>query len=148
MERDDSISFSSVIVALLLLDRHITSVEIVNFLSRLECEDIEVSDNNDDVDDLLICVLVEACYSYSLKESLRYDTVLFNGVTVHGFLKSFVDDRVLKLILDDNIYSSKYLSNFSENKQIKQVNDNFNHLEKIKKLVKRNSRYSFLSRVP
>ena len=66
-------------------------------------------------------------YSYSLKESLRYDTVLFNGVTVHGFLKSFVDDRVLKLILDDNIYSSKYLSNFSENKQIKQVNDNFGH---------------------
>lgn len=156
MEQDSLISFSSVVATLLLLDRNITSVEIVNFLSRLDCEDIGVSDENDEVDDLLRCVVVKPSYSYSLKDDLEYDTFIFSDVTVHGFLCSFVDKRVFDLILSDSIYSEKYFKNIQKNERIKEFyhsnsisSDNEFELgdvklKKEKKLIKRNPWSSFL----
>lgn len=157
MEQEDSISFTSVVAGLLLLQRCVTSTEIVNFLSRLSCEDIEVNDIEDGMDDLLQYVCIDVNYSYLLKNNLEYDTILYENVTVHEFLENYVDKRILNVIQKDSVYYDLYKKNCPNCKQtsvysnlstnVKQQWKMLDVFKKIRKRSKTGPGYSFLESI-
>ena len=99
MEQDSFLPFSSVVASLLLYKRKVTGVEVINFISLLSQENIFISDEEDEyMNSLMICI---DCYNYDyfeIKESLDYDSYLFNDVTVKEFLYSKSSLGVLNFI--------------------------------------------------
>ena len=99
MEQDSFLPFSSVVASLLLYKRKVTGVEVINFISLLSQENIFISDEEDEyMNSLMICI---DCYNYDyfeIKESLDYDSYLFNDVTVKEFLYSKSSLVVLNFI--------------------------------------------------
>lgn len=93
MEQTQSIPFSTLIASLLLCKRQITSVEVVNAISRLCCEGIDICD--DDYDCLSSCVIVDNNYCFSLKMELDYDSFIFSNVRVKEFLLEKADFKLL-----------------------------------------------------
>ena len=119
MEQNDLISFTSVIAGMLLCKRVLTSSEIVNFISELNCEGIEIDDywNNEE---LFPIVNMDSNYSFRLRDDFSYDTVLPCGITVRDFLYRNTDKRVLSVIYGNQKYSEMYskkycLSNCTDN---------------------------------
>lgn len=111
MEQNDLISFTSVIAGMLLCKRVLTSSEIVNFISELNCEGMEIDDywNNEE---LFPIVNMDSNYSFSLKSELSYDTILECGMNVRDFLQKNTDSRVLKAIHRNRKYNEMYLMNY------------------------------------
>ena len=111
MEQNDLISFTSVIAGMLLCKRVLTSSEIVNFISELNCEGMEIDDywNNEE---LFPIVDMDSNYSFSLKSELSYDTILKCGMSVRDFLQKNTDIRVLDAIHRDQKYNEMYLMNY------------------------------------
>lgn len=119
MEQNDLISFTSVIAGMLLCKRVLTSSEIVNFISELNCEGMEIDDywNNEE---LFPIVNMDSNYSFRLRDDFSYDTVLPCGITVRDFLYRNTDKRVLSIIYGNQKYSEMYskkycLSNCADN---------------------------------
>ena len=108
MEQNDLISFTSVIAGMLLCKRVLTSSEIVNFISELNCEGMEIDDywNNEE---LFPIVDMDSNYSFSLKPELSYDTILKCGMNVRDFLQKNTDSRVLDAIHRNQKYNEMYL---------------------------------------
>ena len=111
MEQNDLISFTSVIAGMLLCKRVLTSSEIVNFISELNCEGMEIDDywNNEE---LFQIVDMDSNYSFSLKPELSYDTILKCGMNVRDFLQKNTDSRVLDAIHRNQKYNEMYLMNY------------------------------------
>lgn len=111
MEQNDLISFTSVIAGMLLCKRVLTSSEIVNFISELNCEGMEIDDywNNEE---LFPIVDMDSNYSFSLKPELSYDTILKCGMNVRDFLRKNTDGRVLDAIHRNQKYNEMYLMNY------------------------------------
>ena len=111
MEQNDLISFTSVIAGMLLCKRVLTSSEIVNFISELNCEGMEIDDywNNEE---LFPIVDMDSNYSFSLKSELSYDTILKCGMSVRDFLQKNTDSRVLDAIHRVQKYNEMYLKNY------------------------------------
>ncbi len=123
MEQSDLISFTSVVASLLLCKRYITSSEIINFTSKLNCEGFEI-DEDWNIDELSLCVDMDSQYSFILKNKLSYDSVLYDHITVRKFLKSYSDEKILKVIQEDQYFGSFYLENCQNDVQeTKQVDD-------------------------
>ena len=98
MEQGIFLPFSSLIASMLLFKRHITSLEIVNFISMLSSENIFIDDEFDDIDSLLLCV---NCFNYAyfdIKEIFNYDSVLNNEKTVREFLNELASKEIIDLI--------------------------------------------------
>lgn len=110
MEQNDLISFTSVIAGMLLCKRVLTSSEIVNFISELNCEGMEIDDywNNEELSPI---VYMDERYSFGLKCDLNYDTKIYPDVDVETFLKQHADSRVLKVIFSNESYNKLYLEN-------------------------------------
>ena len=110
MEQNDLISFTSVIAGMLLCKRVLTSSEIVNFISELNCEGMEIDDywNNEELSPI---VYMDDRYSFGLKCDLNYDTKIYPDVDVETFLKQHADSRVLKVIFSNESYNKLYLEN-------------------------------------
>lgn len=108
MEQNDLISFTSVIAGMLLCKRVLTSSEIVNFISELNCEGMEIDDywNNEE---LFPIVDMDSNYSFRVRDNLSYDTVLKCGITVRDFLHQNTDKRVLNAIRKNQKYNEMYL---------------------------------------
>lgn len=111
MEQNDLISFTSVIAGMLLCKRVLTSSEIVNFISELNCEGMEIDDywNNEE---LFPIVNMDSNYYFRLRDDFSYDTVLPCGITVRDFLYRNTDKRVLSVICGNQKYSEMYSKNY------------------------------------
>ncbi len=148
MEQIDLISFTSVIAGMLLCKRVLTSSEIVNFISELNCKGMEIDDywNNEE---LLLIVNMSSDYSIELKKELSYDTILKCGMSVWNFLQKNTDERVLRTIYENKNYDEMfslncYLSNSDSNNCQKSSLDvsNLNRVNFFPKVKKRNLFYS------
>ena len=85
MEQVDSINFSSIIASSLLYKDRVSSVELVNYCSKIESNfDVEIID--DDIDYLFECVDMGNDASFYIKTNLGYESVLTCGETVYDFL--------------------------------------------------------------
>ena len=110
MEQTDLIPFTSVIAGMLLCKRVLTSGEIVNFISELSCEGMEIDEywNNEELSPI---VYMNDQYSFGLKDGLFYDSVLSSGLNVSDFLVAHTDIRVLDYIHSQAKYEEMYLRN-------------------------------------
>lgn len=102
MSNDDSISFSSLLAGLLLLNKVVTSGEIINKISFLEDKGIYVDDEDDDISYLECCVDFDHYRVFSLKKGYDYDSILGDDISVFDFLMSVAGDKVLKLLKGDH----------------------------------------------
>ncbi len=148
MEQNDLISFTSVIAGMLLCKRVLTSSEIVNFISELNCEGMEIDDywNNEE---LFPIVDMDSNYSFSLKPELSYDTILKCGMNVRDFLQKNTDSRVLDAIHRNQKYNEMYLMNYylsdynGNNSQEPSLKvSNFKKRDLLSKVKKRSFLYS------
>ena len=67
MDSDTSVMFSSLIAGMLLYQREMRAIDIVNVISFFALRDIDVSDENDDMSCLYCCV----SFNYKRSISLR-----------------------------------------------------------------------------
>lgn len=153
MEQNDLISFTSVIASMLLCKRVLTSSEIVNFISELNCEGMEIDDywNNEE---LFPIVYMDEKYSFGLKNGLDYDTMISSDVNVRSFLKQHSDTRVLNAIFSSKVYNNLYLENgnlskkecFEDRKSSKTYNESYLDTKvSLPKMKKKSLIYSILA---
>ena len=101
MEQVESIPFSGLISGMLLRNRKVTSIEVVNMMSYLEEMGIMVETQNDDLDQLSCCVEISSKCDFEIRKGLDYETVLYSGVTVSQYLLMYTKEEVLSLIYND-----------------------------------------------
>ena len=92
--------FSSLVASMLLYKKYVTSVEIINFISLLGKDNIFISDElDDDLSNLMLCIDYPCDFDYfKLKDSLSFETVLFENVTVRDYLISKSSFDILNCI--------------------------------------------------
>ena len=99
MEQIYSINFSSLIASFLLHKNKVSSVELVNYCSKIESEfDVEIVD--DDIEYLFECVDMDYDSSFCIRSNLDYESVLPCGKTVYDFLK----ENSLPVIINSKIF--------------------------------------------
>ena len=86
MEPMETVPFSSLIAGMLLENRELSTLDIVNMISKLSDYNINVEDEEDDLDYLGLCVEIGPNYRFSLRKGMDYDTKLYGNVTVYMFL--------------------------------------------------------------
>lgn len=110
MEQYDLISFTSVISSLLLCKRVLNASEIVNFISELSCEGMEIDDDFGSEVLFPVVYMDDQC-SFGLNKDFSYEDVLPTGETVKDFLESHTDARVMSFIHHSSKYEAMYLIN-------------------------------------
>ncbi len=141
MEQSESIPFSSLIAGLLLMKKSVSSIEIVNVISRLDEKGIAVDDENDDISSLLLCVTIDYKYCFSLKDGFSYETVLNSNINVETFLKRHTNEKFLSFLKNDSIYHELYSKRFFN--PVYSVNYN----SKLEDTNSNNSKLDFMERV-
>ena len=129
MEQVESVSFSSVLATLLLSKARVSAFDIVNFISKISQGDGKIIYNveDDSIDYLFVCIDSLIDGGFKIKDTMDYNTVLYDGVTVFDFLKkNSLNDSVKSFLFDDksvnsfenlnkgNFENMKFASNFSE----------------------------------
>ncbi len=141
MEQSESIPFSSLIAGLLLIKDRVSSVEIVNVISRLMDKGIVIDDENDDIDCLLLCVMIDRKYCFSLRDGFSYETMLTSNINVETFLKSHTNEEILSFLKNDVFYQEFYSKRF-----LVPVH-NVNHDPMLKVVQNKDFRLAFMDKV-
>ena len=97
------------IAGVLLLTNHVSSVDVINLMSRLSMRGISVDDENDDIFRLACCVDMDKYCFFSLRNGFDYQTKLANGNTVSQYLEGVAGSKVLDYLKNDSIYGTLYL---------------------------------------
>lgn len=104
MEQCYSVPISGVIATLLLSNRKVTNIDIVNFESKLANCDIGIDIYEDDnIDNLFVCVEVDDNMNFKLKDKFGYDSIIYDNVTVRDFLSyNSLSDEMVRVIFDNS----------------------------------------------
>lgn len=124
MEQCYSVPISQVIATLLLSSRKVTSIDIVNFESKLANYDIGIDINEDDnIEHLFVCVEVDSNMNSKLRDRFGYDSIIFDDVTVRDFLKkNALSDEIVGIIFDncdDDLVRNICINQLSNVKKVK-----------------------------
>lgn len=140
MEHVDSVPFSSLIAGMLLVKRSVSSMDIVNAISRIGASGVTVEDENDDLEVLSLCVEMSRNYDFYLREEISYETTLCTGVRVIDFLMLQTNEKILSYLKNDPFYEELYsrqVGCFFSGQQKNLDTSNFLLLSKAKKRQKR-----------
>ena len=98
------VPISGVIAMLLLNKRKVTNIDIVNFESKLANCDIGIDIYEDDnIDNLFVCVEVDNNMNFKLKDKFGYDSIIYDNVTVRDFLSyNSLSDEMVRVIFDNS----------------------------------------------
>ncbi len=115
MGQESLVPFYSLIASMLLVKNEVTSVDIVNTMSRLEHYGTNIDADDDDIELLECCVEVDDDFSFCLKDNYTLDTVLDNGMTVEEFLTMHSNCKINMLLHNELMlnYDSYYDDNYN-----------------------------------
>lgn len=145
MGQNDLVPFSSLIAGLLLIKRRVTSVEVVNVLSRITNSGIIIDEYNDNIDCLFPCMELDTKCCFYLKDNLSYDTMLFPNISVREFLMDHTNESILSFLADDPVYKDFYweqfsnLSKLSLDSHLSKENQKRRFFEQTKKKIRKKS---------